>query len=107
MALMMIFSNKKEKQYRVLGENMGFDCFQTDNIYQFLKYAKEAKPDVVMMKFPKKFYVSQELMEELKRSLCKENICPPIYLNISNHFEGEIFFQNIEFVKEDVQKYLH
>jgi len=107
MALMMIYSSKKEKQYIHLAEKSGFDCYQTDNIYQFLRYAKEAKPDVVMIRFSKKFNVSRELMEDVKKSVCGEDICPPIYLNMPEDFEGEKFFQSVNFEKEDIKKYLH
>ena len=107
MALMMIFSKRNEKQYVKMATKSGHDCYQTDNIYQFLRIAKEAKPDMVVMRFSKRFNMNRELMDEIRQSLCDENVCPPIYLNVPDDFDGEVFFKNMDFAKEDVQKYLN
>ena len=71
---------------------------------------------MVMMNFSKRFNINTELMAELKKSLCDENTCPPIYLNAPQDFEGEIFFKDfknidsitiLETMRENSQKYLN
>ena len=97
MALMMIFSNETQNKYQEKALRMGLDYYQTDNIYQFLRYAKEAKPDIVLMRFEKNFNSNSAIISEVKKALCENDICPQIYLNKPDDFEGEDFFENIDF----------
>lgn len=104
MALMMVFSSDKEQKYRPQAMELGLDYYQTDNIYCFLRYAKEAKPDVVMMHFDADFNNSSEVMGQIKNNLCEQNVCPPIYLNKPEDFEGDEFFYDTN--KGDVSAFL-
>ena len=104
MALMMVFSKKTKN---MCGELHGFDCYQTDNIYQFLKYANEAKPDVVMMHFEKNFNVNTDTLNEIKKALCSDDVCPRILLNLPTDFSEELFYENVDFEKDDIKKYLN
>ncbi len=99
--MMMIFSNDDDKS------KFGFDCYQTDNIYQFLLIAKEVRPDVVVMKFTDEFQTDEEILSKIKEALCKDEVCPKIYMNMPENFEGERFFENVDFEKEDIKKYLN
>ncbi len=92
MALMMVFSSDKEQIHRRQAMRLGLDYYQTDNIYRFLCYAKEAKPDIVLMHFDDDFNSDNQMMQELKNTLCEQNTCPPIYLNKPSDFEGDTFF---------------
>lgn len=107
MALIMVFSNKEQAMCRQITREAGFDCYQTDNIYQFLCYAKEAKPDVVMMHFSADFNTDSKMMEEIKKALCENNVCPRIFLNRPHDFDADIFFENTDFEKDDMPKLLH
>lgn len=107
MALMMIFSNKHEQDCINWANRSGLKYYQTDNIYRFLQYAKEVKPDIVLMRFEENFNNDAYTMNEIKKTLCPNNICPRIYLNKPDHFEGDLFFVDIRFEKEDIQKYLN
>lgn len=101
MALMMIFSANTQNSCRYVSDHLGFSCYQTDNIYQFLKYAEITEPDIVLMHFEKNFNNDTFIMHEIKQSLCKSGICPAIYLNMPQDFEGEHFFENINFENQD------
>jgi len=107
MALVMLFSKKIRENFKNEAIRLGFEYYQTDNIYQFLRYAKEAKPDVVMMDFEDNFNFDGLLMSEVKNNLCNDDVCPRIFVNRTADFVGEIFFQNTDFEKNDVQKYLN
>ena len=107
MALLMFFSKKIRENYKNEAIRLGFEYYQTDNIYQFLRYAKEAKPQVVMMDFEDDFNFDGLMMREVKKNLCDDDICPRIFLNREADFEGKMFFQNADFEKNDVQKYLN
>ncbi len=98
---MMFFSNE--------GERAEFleDCYQTDNIYQFLKIAKEVRPEVVVMKFGESFNADEHVIKQIKEMLCEEDICPRIYMNVSEEICEEKFFENVDFEKEDIKKYLN
>lgn len=104
--MMMIFSKKEEHVLKEEAERLGMGCFQTDNIYYFLRVAKEVKPEIVLMNFEKDFNNDPKIMTEIKGALCENGVCPKIYLNKPEDFEGEEFFENVDFEKEDVQKYL-
>ena len=101
MALMMIFSTDSEEKYKAEAMRLGFDYYQTDNIYQFLRYAKEAKPDVAVLNFKDDFNNDYQMMNEIYGSLCEKNICPKIYLNQPQDFSGNIFFENVDFKEDD------
>lgn len=107
MALLMIFSSQNNEKLKNEAVRLGFEWYQTDNIYRFLRYAKEAKPEVVMMDFEDDFNCDGLLMNELKKNLCENNVCPRIFLNRPTDFEGEAFFENADFEKDNVQKYLN
>lgn len=107
MALMMMFSNKNRETFKNEAIRHGFSYYQTDNIYLFLRYAKEAKPDVVMMDFEDDFNCDRGLMGELKKNLCESDVCPRIFLSRFANFEGKTFFEKTDFDKADVQKYLN
>lgn len=107
MALLMLFSGKRHAKIKNEAIRRGFEYYQTDNIYLFLKYAGEAKPEVVMMDFEEDFNCDEGLMNELYSRLCDNHVCPRIFLNRSVDFDGEIFFQNADFEKENMQKYLN
>ena len=107
MALMMIFSSKNRETYKNEAIRSGFDFYQTDNIYLFLKYAKEAKPEVVMMDFEDDFNCDDLLMTEIKKNLCENNVCPRIFFNRVVDLALENFFENTDFEKTNVQKYLN
>lgn len=107
MALLMIYSKKNRESFKYEAIRRGFDWFQTDNIYLFLEYAKEAKPKVVMMDFEEDFNFDGGLMSALYNKLCDDDVCPRIFLNRTADFEGKVFFENTDFEKENVQKYLN
>lgn len=107
MALLMIFSNKNRENFKNEAIRLGFEYYQTDNIYQFLRYAKEAKPEVVMIDFEDGFNCDGLLMNELKNNLCENDVCPRIFLSRIEDFEGKVFFEKTDFDKADVQKYLN
>ena len=82
MAWMMIFSKKqKSEEYKQEAARLGLKYFQTDNIYQFLRYAKEVKPDVAMMEFEDDFYQDEKMMEGVKEALCEKDKCARLYIN--------------------------
>lgn len=97
MALMMVFSSTPKERYRAEAYRLGFDFYQTDNIYQFLRYAKEAEPALVVMQFQDGFNNDDFMMYEIKKALCKNNVCPRILLNQPIDFSGEVFFENTNF----------
>jgi len=107
MALLMIYSKKNRENFKHEAIRCGFDWFQTDNIYLFLKYAKEAKPEVVMMDFEDDFNFDECMVNELYDKLCENNMCPRIVLNRFEDFEGKMFFESTDFEKVNVQKYLN
>ena len=94
--MMMVFSNNDEKN------KYGFDCYQTDNIYQFLTMAKEVRPDIVFMKFTDEFHTDDQIMLKIKEALCKQDVCPKIYMNMPKNFKGEKFFDDVDFEKKEV-----
>ena len=107
MAMMMIFEDEPQGQYdyeKFLEK--GFNLYACSNIYQFLKYAKEVKPDVVIMNFSPKFRNDLTMMNKIKDMLCNNNICPQIYLNAPKNFEGEIFFEEVDFKNGSAEKRL-
>ncbi len=99
MPLMMYFSNKEDACRKNEAIMAGFDYYHSDNIYRFLKIAKEVRPDVVMMHFADDFNTDSLMMKELKNALCEKDVCPKIYLNKPNDYEGEIFFEYFDFSK--------
>ena len=107
MALLMIFSNQNNEKLKNEAVRLGFEWYQTDNIYRFLKYAKEAKPEVAYMHFDDDFNSDSSLMKEIKEALCVEDVCPRIFLNPPPDFDGDAFFEKADFEEGNVQKYLH
>jgi len=107
MALLMIFSSQNNEKLKNEAVRLGFEWYQTDNIYRFLRYAKEAKPKVAFMQFDDDFNNDSSLLEEVKKALCAEGVCPRIFLNPPSDFDGDAFFENADFEKDNVQKYLH
>ena len=96
MALMMVFSKHRQEQIKEKAISLGFEYYQTDNIYRFMRYAGEARPDIVMMQFEDGFNTDADMMCELKRRLCRDNVCPHIYLNKPEGFIGEEFFYHTD-----------
>ncbi len=107
MALLMVFEDKAEStnDFNIFVRN-GFRLYRCHNIYQFLRYAKEAKPDIVMMNFSQTFQNDAKTMEEIRNHLCEKATCPKIYLNAPKNFDGEKFFQNIDFNSEALERLL-
>ncbi|MBR2299071.1 MAG: hypothetical protein IJ870_00665 [Alphaproteobacteria bacterium] len=82
MAMMMVFSSKQQSEkYESEAVRLGLKCFQTDNIYQFLRYAKEVRPDVAMMEFEEGFNQDEKMMESVKEALCEKDKCARLYIN--------------------------
>ena len=104
MALMMVFSNRLQEKIKEKALSLGFDYYQTDNIYRFITYAAETRPDIVMMHFENDFNNNADMMLALKRHLCHNDICPQIFLNKPDDFTGEEFFRAINM--DDMQDVL-
>lgn len=97
MTMMMIFEDEPKNAVYYEGFlNKGFNLFACSNIYQFLRYAKEIKPDVVVMNFSPAFENNSDMMREIKQALCNEDVCPQIYLNAPENFEGDMFFEDVD-----------
>jgi len=97
MTMMMIFEDEpKDAPYYEHFLNKGFNLYACSNIYQFLRYAKEVKPDVVLMNFSPAFENNSDVMREIKQALCDEDVCPRIYLNAPENFEGVAFFEDVD-----------
>ena len=96
MALMMVFSNKTLEEYKVKAQRLGFEFYQTDNIYQFLEYAKEAHPDFVVMRFYDGFNSDCSFINEVRKALCKEDVCPRIIVHQPTDFSEKNFFENAD-----------
>ena len=99
--MIMFFSNEGEKV------EFSQDFYQTDNIYQFLKMAKEVRPQIVVMKFGENFNTDEQIVWKIKEILCEDGVCPRIYMNVSEEICEERFFENVYFEKEDIKKYLN
>lgn len=97
MAGVMIFEEKATEKIREEMVHFGIDGYCTGNIFDFLRYAKELKPDLAILRFSKDFQNTKMIFQELKEALCEKKKCPKIYLNPPKDFEGEIFFESIRF----------
>ncbi len=103
MTLMMLFSDNEQEKYKALYQSdatlLGFDYYQTDNIYQFLMYAREAKPEIVIMHFSPDFNNDTSLLEQIRENVCAQGTCPQIYLNKGKDFANPEFFCDVDFEK--------
>ncbi len=97
MSDVMIFEEKELKKIREDMVRFGLEGYCTGNIFDFLRYAKELKPEVAILRFSKEFQNNEIILQELKNALCEEEKCPKIYLNPPKDFEGEYFFESIQF----------
>lgn len=104
------------QQYASSFEELGFFFFGTDNLYSLIQYAKEVKPDIVIIHVPKFHTLSEADISNIEAILCKSD-CPSIYINqhiSSNHsshfnywdFENESisYGQILDVIKQTAHK---
>lgn len=101
----LIFENRPEllKPFREDLEAQGFFVFGFNNLYQFLQYAGEINPDIVIMNFDDNFSPDAKTWETVEKSLCKKN-CPEIYLNAAAKFQNRTNFHYVEFNSDILKK---
>lgn len=77
-----VFEKNAKQMHKFIDhlEAKGFITFGSDNIYQFLRYAKEINPDLIIMNMPTDFNATEQTWQTIEKSLCKES-CPQIYIN--------------------------
>ena len=75
----------------------GFYTFGTNNLYALIQYAKEVKPDIMVINLPFKHTLSEEDIIKIEATVCK-NGCPDIYINqnIINFIFGVIINNNFQ-----------
>lgn len=104
MPKVMIFEEKESNKICEEMSRLGWNIYCTDNIFNFLRYAKELKPDFAILRFSKNFQTTAKILEEIKKALCSQSKCPKIFLNPPKNFEGEVFFEKTRF-KGSVRPY--
>ena len=70
MALMMFYASKNDEEYKIFAKKLGYDYYFTDNVYQFLRYAKEIRPEIVLMNFEKKSRTENALKNTSVTIIC-------------------------------------
>ena len=100
-----IFENRPEhlKPFQESLEAQGFFVFGFDNLYQFLQYAGEINPDIVIMNFGSDFNPDAKTWKTVEKSLCQKN-CPEIYLNATAEFQNRNKFHHVEFSSDTLKK---
>lgn len=87
------------QQYASSFEELGFFFFGTDNLYSLIQYAKEVKPDVVIIHVPENHTLSENDIDKIENMLCK-NGCPNIYINQHIHSNYSPNFNYWDFDKD-------
>ncbi len=100
-------------------EAWGFLVFCTDNLYCFLQYAGEIKPDIVILHIPNDFHPDKQTWKIVEESLCRNKYLQ-IYANIPYRFTNYPNFHYVKFgtgtlkkeqilsiIKKNQIKYLH
>lgn len=83
-------------------EKMGFFVFSSNNLFQFLQYAREVHPDIVIMHFPENFQTNTKDWQEITKKLCRQS-CPKIYVNSLLPEEGFSMFHSVRFTPESIK----
>ena len=97
MPRVIIFEENGFEKVREDMQKFGFNGYCTGNIFDFLRYAKELKPELAILRFSKEFQNTKNVLQELKNALCDKEKCPKIYLNPPKDFEGDIFFESVRY----------
>lgn len=95
--IMIFEKNINHENSRVKFLKDKYLTFKSDNLYQFLKYAKEIKPNIVIMHLPDGFDCTQTILKHFKENLCEADHCPKIYLNVPESLENNPHFYPIDF----------
>ena len=79
----------------------GFYTFGTNNLFALIQYAKEVKPDIMVINLPVKQTRSEEDISKIEATVCK-NGCPDIYINQNISHNRMSKFHTWNFNTEDI-----
>lgn len=80
----------------------GFFVFGTNNLYLLTQYAKEMKPNIVIINLPQSLHPDDNTFKNIEESLCNTENCPDIYINSNWNFEHKDEFHLLNFISEDL-----
>ena len=80
----------------------GFFVFGTNNLYLLTQYAKEMKPDIVIINLPQSLHPDDNTFKNIEESLCNTDNCPDIYINTDWNFKHKDEFHSFNFISEDL-----
>ena len=80
----------------------GFFVFGTNNLYLLTQYAKEMKPDIVIINLPQSLHPDDNTFNNIEESLCNTENCPDIYINTDWNFKHKDEFHSFNFISEDL-----
>jgi hypothetical protein len=80
----------------------GFFVFGTNNLYLLTQYAKEMKPDIVIINLPQSLHPDDNTFKNIEESLCNTENCPDIYINTDWNFKHKDEFHLLNFISEDL-----
>ena len=80
----------------------GFFVFGTNNLYLLTQYAKEMKPNIVIINLPQSLHPDDNTFNNIEESLCNTENCPDIYINTDWNFKHKDEFHSFNFISEDL-----
>lgn len=80
----------------------GFFVFGTNNLYLLTQYAKEIKPNIIIINLPQSLHPDNNTFQNIEESLCSSDNCPDIYINTDWHFKHKKAFHILNFISEDL-----
>mgnify|MGYP003308203467 FL=1 len=80
----------------------GFFVFGPNNLYLLTQYAKEMKPDIVIINLPQSLHPDDNTFNNIEESLCNTENCPDIYINTDWNFKHKDEFHSFNFISEDL-----
>lgn len=83
-------------------EDDGFLPFVSNNLYQFLQYAGEMNPDIVIMNIDKDFHSDTNVWKKVEEKLCYKDKCPQVFLNTSQEFKNKQYFHHFMFNDDEI-----
>lgn len=83
-------------------EKRGFFVFSSNNLFQFLQYAHEINPDIVIMHFPENFQTEAQDWQTITKKLCHQ-FCPQIYINSFLPAENFSMLHSVNFTSENIK----
>lgn len=83
-------------------EKRGFFVFSSTNLFQFLQYAREVNPDIVIMNFPENFQTDAQDWQTIMQKLCHQT-CPQIYVNSLLPANSSSALHTINFASDSIK----